>query len=225
MAADSRLVTHALRFSSAAKGVQPILFLNADFADSTSLSLSVLDAATGTALPGLSEADCKGAHGAAGATSGDRLAVSWTGGAMALSAAANKPVRLSVRFRKPVARLFSFWVARDACGASDGWVAAGGASFNSSRDLYGSCSGETTVDGASSASLAPHTAPHPAPSPTPTPPAPPSPSPVQNGAWECYHGMDNHYKLTKTPYSLKDDDITNGVETLQVGLGRIVALC
>ena len=144
MAADSRLVTHALRFSSAAKGVQPILFLNADFADSTSLSLSVLDAATGTALPGLSEADCKGAHGAAGATSGDRLAVSWTGGAKALSAAANKPVRLSVRFRKPVARLFSFWVARDACGASDGWVAAGGTSFNSSRDLYGSCSGPSS---------------------------------------------------------------------------------
>ena len=115
----SRLITYPIRFSSAAKGSQPILFLNAD--ESIALSVSVLDAATGGALPGLSEADFKGAQGPAQATSGDRLAVSWTGGTKALSVAANKAVRLSVRFRKPEARLFSFWVARDSCGASGWW--------------------------------------------------------------------------------------------------------
>ena len=144
-------MTHPLTFSSKVKGATPLLFLNADHANG--FILSIIDAATGTALLGLSGADFKGVAGVAGATSGDRLAVSWTD-ARALGKAAGQAVRLSVRFRndipapsKPriVGRLFSFWISKDVCGASDGYVAAGGAGFNSSRDMYGSCTTETPV--------------------------------------------------------------------------------
>ena len=33
--------------------------------------------------------------------------------------------------------------------------------------------------------------------------------PVRNGSWECYSGQDNHYKLSKPPYKLKDADISS----------------
>lgn len=61
-----------------------------------------------------------------------------------------------------------------------------------------------------------HPHPHPLPPspPTPTPPVPPVP-PVGNGTWECFSDQDNHYKLIKSPYSLKDDDISSGVLDLQ----------
>ena len=137
-AAVHRLVTHPLRFSSTAKGSTPLLFLNADHAEG--LSVSVLDPETHAPLPGLTESDWKGAVGASGSptSSGDRLKGSWTS-ANALAPATDRAVRLSFRFLKPTTQLFSFWIARDSCGASDGWVAAGGPRFNTSRDLYGAC--------------------------------------------------------------------------------------
>ena len=36
-------------------------------------------------------------------------------------------------------KLFSFWVSTTACGESGGYVAGGGSSFNSSRDVVGNC--------------------------------------------------------------------------------------
>ena len=53
--------------------------------------------------------------------------------------AQGKQIVLEVRFGSPAARLYSFWFANDKCGASHGWVAAGGVGFNASRDLVGSC--------------------------------------------------------------------------------------
>ena len=110
------------------------LFVNAEHADE--MVMSVLDAADGRCLPGLAEADYRGTGKT---TSGDRLAVSWATGADALRVVAGRAVRLSVRFTSGRARLFAFWVSVDGCGASGGWVAAGGVGFNASRDLRGSC--------------------------------------------------------------------------------------
>lgn len=137
-AAVHRLVTHPLRFSTAVKGPTPVLFLNAEHAEG--LSVSVLDAHTHDPLPGLMESDWKGVTSVSGsaASSGDRLKGSWSD-ARAVASASDRTVRLSFRFRTPTTQLFSFWIARDSCGASDGWVAAGGPTFNSSRDLYGAC--------------------------------------------------------------------------------------
>ena len=36
-------------------------------------------------------------------------------------------------------KLYSFWVSSTACGESGGYVAGGGSSFNSSRDMGGNC--------------------------------------------------------------------------------------
>ena len=47
---------------------------------------------------------------------------------------------LVIRFTlQPKARLYSFWVSDDRCGASGGVVAGGGPGFDSSRDTRGSC--------------------------------------------------------------------------------------
>jgi len=127
----ARLVTRPLRFTVANK--QAWLFVNAEHADR--MRFSLLDEA-GAALPGLSERDCTGTS----AAGGEQLVVGWVGGPTALGAVAGKPVRLSVCFGDAEARLYSFWVASSACGASGGWLAAGGRGFNSTRDLYGICS-------------------------------------------------------------------------------------
>jgi hypothetical protein len=62
---------------------------------------------------------------------GTRLAVSWPGGTD-LSTLAGKPVRF--RFRLQKGKLYSFWVSRDARGASRGYVAAGGPGFEGPTD-------------------------------------------------------------------------------------------
>ena len=112
--------------------------------------LSILDGSTNRELQGLSEAEFKGATSSSssfGSTSGESLVVSWgTGGGTALANTAGRTIRLSVRFisggvttcPSPSA-LYSFWIARDLCGASNGWVAVGRAGYNYSRDVHGSC--------------------------------------------------------------------------------------
>ena len=50
----------------------------------------------------------------------------------------NTPFRLRFRLRGKGARLFSFWVG-SACGESRGYVAAGSARFNTTRDRAGGC--------------------------------------------------------------------------------------
>ena len=56
------------------------------------------------------------------------------------SATAASPLRLRFTLQ-PGARLYSFWVSADHCGASGGMVAGGGPGFESSRDLHGACDG------------------------------------------------------------------------------------
>jgi hypothetical protein len=97
----------------------------------------VRDASTNSPLAGLSASEF--VQLPPSSANGERIAVGWRGGSKALAAAQGKPVRLAVSFLKADARLYSFWVARDSCGASEGWVAAGGVGFNASRDLVGSC--------------------------------------------------------------------------------------
>lgn len=60
--------------------------------------------------------------------------VSWQG-ADDLSSLRGRPVRM--RFSLLNGALFAFWVSRDATGRSDGYVAAGGPGFTSTRDTVG----------------------------------------------------------------------------------------
>lgn len=99
------------------------LFVNAA-AKEGELTAEVLDE-HGNAMKGLSKADC-----VPGRVDKTKQAVTWKGGD--LSAAAGKPVRL--RFHLKNAKLFAFWVSRDANGASGGYVAAGGPGLTN-RDL------------------------------------------------------------------------------------------
>ena len=61
-------------------------------------------------------------------------AVGWTG-ADDLSSLSGKPVRF--RFHLAGGRLYSFWVSPDRCGASHGYVAAGGPGFTAHTDTAG----------------------------------------------------------------------------------------
>jgi hypothetical protein len=122
------LVTRLIEFSPS----KTVLFINADGADG--LTISVQDA-RGMPLPGLAAGDFRGTA----ETNGTRLAVRWAGGTDALRVVAGRPVRFTVRFASRSAALYSFWVASDECGASQGWVAAGGRGFNASIDRHGSC--------------------------------------------------------------------------------------
>ena len=73
-------------------------------------------------------------------TSGDstRAQLRWRGaGNSSLLALRHRELRL--RFHLDGARLFSFWAAADACGASGGWAAAGGRGFVGPRDTLGRC--------------------------------------------------------------------------------------
>ena len=137
--APAVLRTKPLLFSG--KGEAPALFINAIAAGN--ISIAVLDASTGVALGGLDHGSYIGATD--GTADSERLRVEWQGssddataaGAAPLSKAQGKAIVLEVKFSAAAARLYSFWFASDGCGASMGWVAAGGIGFNSSRDTVG----------------------------------------------------------------------------------------
>ncbi len=103
------------------------LFVNADSADGE-LRAEVLDE-RGTVLAPFSLANCVPIRA-------DKVlsAVGWKG-AENLQAAAEQPVRFRFSLRK--SRLFAFWVSRDASGASNGYVAAGGPGLPGPRDTVG----------------------------------------------------------------------------------------
>ena len=123
------LVTRPVQFAAA----KTAMFVNVGGADARRLTVSVIDIATEQPLVGLASGKI--------AAQGVRVQVTFEGGASALAKAGGKPVR--VKFNLPTgaddAQLFSFWLADDECGASKGWVAAGGTGFNTSRDLCGNC--------------------------------------------------------------------------------------
>lgn len=91
------------------------LFVNAAAKDGE-LTAEVVDE-RGNTMKGLSSADCVAVR-----ADKTKQAVTWK--ERSLDAAAGQTVRL--RFHLKNARLFSFWVSRDASGASQGYVAAGG---------------------------------------------------------------------------------------------------
>ena len=128
------LVTKPVVFDTG-QSAEPVLFINARGADK--LTIQVEDSSTAGALPGLSATDFIPIL--ASNADNERLAVGWSGGAKALRAAAGKSIRIRFIFASPVVELFSFWISKNSCGASGGFVAAGGKGFNSSRDLYGAC--------------------------------------------------------------------------------------
>ena len=108
---------------------RPRLFVNAD-ARAGSLRVAVLSADSGAVLPGYSEADSIALAG----NDTTRAAMHWRN-------SPNLP-RGPYRLRFALSgstKLFSFWAAADACGASNGYVAAGGPGFDSTRDTQGSC--------------------------------------------------------------------------------------
>jgi len=110
-------------------------FVNADGTDS--MTVAIINAATLAPMAGLGVHDFEGAAGPV--SSGDLVELRWAGGAAAVERAAGTPVRLQFRLADPATRIFSFWFAADACGASGGWVAAGGPGYNTSRDIVGKC--------------------------------------------------------------------------------------
>lgn len=120
------------------------MFINAVGAEN--LTIAVLSAESGEPLSGLDSRSYIG--GERGLSDSERLEVGWgSDGAGSMSGsstnpllqAQGKPIVLEVRFGSPTARLYSFWFASDACGASHGWVGAGGPGFNASSDTVGSC--------------------------------------------------------------------------------------
>lgn len=63
--------------------------------------------------------------------------ITWPATASTLSSVAGRPVRL--QFRMNSASLYSFWVAVDACGGSNGYVGNGGPGLIDRRDVKGKC--------------------------------------------------------------------------------------
>ena len=107
-----------------------MLFVNIEADDPSKLKVAILDAKTLMPLQGLAEASPQ--------AEGERVPiVGFDAGSIASVAA--RSVRVRFTFESAALRLYSFWFAKDACGASTGWVAAGGVGFNSSRDWVGSC--------------------------------------------------------------------------------------
>jgi hypothetical protein len=131
------LRTRPLTFGG--KGREPLLFINAVAANH--ITIAVLDASNLQPLPGLNHSDYAG--GARGVTDSDRLQVGWEShvgpSQTPLTKASGQRIVLEVHFGSPAAQLYSFWFATDACGASHGFLAAGGAGFNASSDTVGSC--------------------------------------------------------------------------------------
>ncbi len=120
MVADGagEIVTRPVVFSGAQ------MFVNAD-ARYGSLSVEVLDA-DGKPYEGYSEADCRGLV----RVDSTKHAVTWKGGD--LSRFAGRAVRF--RFRLKVTTMYAFWVAKDASGASGGYLAAGGPDYKGLKD-------------------------------------------------------------------------------------------
>lgn len=123
------LVTRPVQFSGTH------LFVNGD--NVNKIKVAILDAVTATALPQLGIDDYAGVVGST--TSGTLLELRWAGGPNALNHAVNKSVRVQFSFQDDSAQLFSFWFAPSTCGASSGWLGAGGIGYNSSRDTMGQC--------------------------------------------------------------------------------------
>ena len=124
------LTTKVLRWDSAATA----LFVNMQRLNGGAgqVTAEILDAA-GTVQEPFSK-------GNALPTSGDstRAQLRWrNAGNSSLLALRHRELRL--RFHLDGARLFSFWASAGACGASDGWVAAGGRGFVGPRDTLGRC--------------------------------------------------------------------------------------
>ncbi len=140
------LRTRPLVFSG--KGRTPTLFINAVGADH--ISLAVLDPVTGKPLEGLDHDNYTG--GAQGMKDSERLEVRWASHVgpdlTPLSKVQGKRIVLEVRFSDVASRLYSFWFANDRCGASNGWVAAGGIGFNASRDTVGLRHADPTCEAA-----------------------------------------------------------------------------
>jgi hypothetical protein len=63
--------------------------------------------------------------------------ITWPATAATLSRVAGRPVRL--QFRMNLASLFSFWVATDTCGDSNGYVGNGGPGLIERQDVTGKC--------------------------------------------------------------------------------------
>jgi len=121
MVADARgeLTTKPVVFSGGH------LFVNAECRFG-SLRAEVLDIG-GRVLPGFSAADCEMLARA----DTTRREVRWKDAALA--SLAGRPVRF--RFGLHCGTLYSFWVSKDAAGASGGYVAAGGPAYAGLRDL------------------------------------------------------------------------------------------
>jgi hypothetical protein len=116
------LTTRAVRFSGKR------LFVNVDSA-AGEMRVEVLDG-KGKILPNLAAAECVPLR-----TDNTLAEVSWRG-VEDLSALSGQPVKF--RFLLRNARLFAFWVSPDERGSSNGYVAAGGPGFQSTRDTEGS---------------------------------------------------------------------------------------
>ena len=105
------------------------LFVNAN-TTAGALRVAVLDAESQTVLPGFGKLD------SVPLVSEDttRAALHWKDSPNLPTGVYRLHFVLEGR-----AQLFSFWAAADSCGASDGFVAAGGPGLGSSRDTHGSC--------------------------------------------------------------------------------------
>jgi hypothetical protein len=104
------------------------LFVNVD-STAGEMRVEILDAHN-EVLKGFSADDCMPLQ-----TNNTLAAVRWRGG-NDLSKLAGQTVKF--RFRLRDARLFAFWVSPDGHGSSNGYVAAGGPGFTSTRDTVGS---------------------------------------------------------------------------------------
>jgi hypothetical protein len=119
--AGGTLTTRPVRFGG------NYLFVNADAA-SGELRAEVLDE-QGRVVEPFTQARC-------GPVGGDSTLtqVKWKG-VSSLAGLAGKPVRFRFLLRK--ASLYAFWVSREASGASQGYVAAGGPGFTGATDTVG----------------------------------------------------------------------------------------
>ena len=95
-------------------------FVNAD-ARFGALKVAVIDE-DGKAVPGFGASDCRGL----GRTDSTKAEITWKGGD--LSRFAGRPVRF--RFDMHVASLYSFWVAKDRNGRSNGYLGGGGSGYS-----------------------------------------------------------------------------------------------
>lgn len=116
---ERTLTTRPLRFTGSR------LFVNVA-APSGALRVAVLDT-RGQTLKGFSATDCKPLQG-----DKTKLPVTW--GKADLSAVTGRSA-VKLRFHLRNGNLYSFWVSRDASGASRGYVAAGGPGFDTATDI------------------------------------------------------------------------------------------